>query len=102
MATEVRLRHPSTGMMKTGFLGFSWTTLFFGGIPALLRGDLLGCIVIVLLALALGALIPFVGWFIGCALAAAIYNGQYTKRLIEKGYAIEDKDPVASRAAERL
>jgi len=101
MAKEVRLRHPS-GITKTGFVGFSWTTFFFGGIPALLRGDLVGCLIIFLLNLALSYLLNFVGWFIAGAVAGAVYNGQYTKRLIEKGYVIDDKEPIARMAAEHL
>lgn len=39
MAGTVQLKHPQTGIVKNGFHGLSWTTCFFGGLPALLRGD---------------------------------------------------------------
>ena len=51
MAQLVRLKHAQSGVVKSGFYGFSWTTLFFSGFPAIFRGDLLtGVIVLVLSA----------------------------------------------------
>lgn len=38
MATVVMLKHPETGIVTKGFYGFSWTTFFFGCLPALFRG----------------------------------------------------------------
>ena len=47
MAVAIQLRNPTTGVETVGYKGYSWTSLFFGGIPALLRGDIkLGLIVI--------------------------------------------------------
>ncbi|WP_223871824.1 hypothetical protein [Candidatus Dactylopiibacterium carminicum] len=39
MATRIVLQHKETGFIKNGYYGFSWTTLFFGFMPALFRGD---------------------------------------------------------------
>lgn len=39
MAKFIDLEHPITGELKTGFYGFSWTTLLFGPFPALFRQD---------------------------------------------------------------
>lgn len=41
MAKTVMLRHPQTGILKKGLYGYSWTTLFFSGFPAIFRGDIL-------------------------------------------------------------
>jgi len=39
MATRVKMKHKDTGLTKDGFVGYSWTTLFWGFWPALFRGD---------------------------------------------------------------
>ena len=41
MASKVIMRN-ERGDLKEGFIGWSWTTFFFGCLPALFRGDLKG------------------------------------------------------------
>ena len=80
------LKQPSTGILKKGFYGFSWTTLFFGGFPAIFRGEiLLGLVVIVVNILTCG--IAGIIW-------AFVYNKKYTLGLLEKGYTFSDAEEI--------
>lgn len=90
MATAIHLKHPSTGVMKTGYFGFSWTSLFFGGLPALFRGDIAIGLGVTVAGMVVAALGLGLGWFIVSVIWAFIYNKVYTTRLIEKGYKIAD------------
>lgn len=84
MAKTVMMKHPSTGVLKKGLYGFSWTTFFFGGFPALFRGDvIIGLVVIVLNILT--ACIAGIIW-------AFVYNKKYTLGLVEKGYVFADTE----------
>ena len=90
MAKKVALINPKTGIMKTGFYGFSWTFLFFGWFVPLFRGELL----IALLHFAITILTVFLWQFI----FAFLYNKQYTIRLLEKGYVLNDSVEVNEEA----
>ena len=50
MAQHIRLRHAQSGVITTGFYGFSWTTLFFSGFPAIFRGDLITGVIVLILS----------------------------------------------------
>lgn len=69
---------PGTNQTATQKSGYSWTTLFFGPLPALFRGDLAGA----LIGLLIGILTLGLGWLIW----AGVYNDSHAKRLAEKGY----------------
>jgi hypothetical protein len=64
--------------IKTAPVGFSWTTFFWGGIPALFRQDWVWGVAI----LVAGALTSGLA---GC-IVAFFYNKMYIKGLYEKGY----------------
>lgn len=68
--------------MKTGLYGFSWTTLFFSGLPALLRGDLITGVLVLVLS--------FSSFWIVALIWAFLYNRVYTTRLLESGYIFWD------------
>jgi|SRR6476646_8979123 xanthine/uracil permease len=94
MAQVVMLKHPKTGILKKGFFGFSWTTLFWGGFPAIFRGDLL-----------MGLLLIILQWFtfgIATLIWAFVYNKNYTNKLIEQGYEFADAAPLVARARAKL
>jgi hypothetical protein len=90
MATEVQLQNPGTGVLKTGLYGFSWTSFFFGGFPALFRGDVgigLGLIVVGFIAGLVGL---GLGWFVVSTIWAFMYNKMYTTKLLDAGYKLAD------------
>jgi hypothetical protein len=61
-------------------LGFSWTTLFFGFFPSLIRGDYMMFVVILLLQLITSGISGIVFAF--------IYNKMYAKSLLMKGWQV--------------
>lgn len=90
MATAINLVNPISGVQKTGYYGFSWTSFFFGGIPALIRGDTgigLGMIAVGILAGVVGL---GIGWFVVSIIWAFIYNKIHTTRLLDQGYKLAD------------
>jgi hypothetical protein len=92
LATRIRMKHPTTGLVRDGFIGFSWTSFFFGGIPLLIRGEVgigLGLIAIHIL---FSVFTIGLGWLILGIILAFVINGFYTKRLIEQGYVLDDPD----------
>ncbi|CAG4924799.1 unnamed protein product [Acidocella sp. C78] len=94
MAKTILLKNPATGVTKKGFYGFSWTTLFFGGFPALFRGDyMIGLIFIVLNIFTVG-----VAGFI----FAFSYNRRYTTKLLEEGYQFAGAPAETTAAAAKL
>ena len=94
MAKKVALIHPQTGLMKSGFYGFSWTFLFFGWFVPLFRGEL----VIALLHFTI-TVITIGLWQI---IFAFLYNKQYTTRLLEKRYVLNDTEEVNEEARQKL
>ena len=76
MAIEINLQKGN--LIKKGFVGFSWTTFFFGFFVPLFRGDWLWLVIMLLLGLA------------SCGIAnlilAFLYNKFYTTKLLENGW----------------
>jgi hypothetical protein len=67
-------------------LGFSWTTLFFGFFPSLIRGDYMMFVVILVLQLITSGISGIVFAF--------IYNKMYAKSLLTKGWQVS-QPPLA-------
>ena len=75
---SITFENKNNGVIKVAPIGFSWTTLFFSGFPALLRGHILMGIIILVLAA------PTFGW--SSLIFAFIYNKMYIKHLISEGF----------------
>lgn len=105
MASPINLRHPASGLTKTGYYGFSWTTLFFGPLPALFRGDFyfffiyLGVTIFIVVVTfvfhVFAILVLNIVW-------AFVYNRLYTRRLLERGYVLADIPEREEAAARKL
>jgi len=91
-AKRVTMKNTTTGQIKTGFFGFSWTYFFFGWWVPLLRGEL-G-------VAALHFLFSIITFGIWQIIVSFMYNRQYTNRLIEAGYRFFDTPQINERAAE--
>ncbi len=90
MATCVMMQNPTNGLIRRGYFGFSWTYLFFGWFVPLIRGEL-GV-----------AALHFFFTLITCGLwqivFAFLYNKQYMRRMLEKGYVLKDRPDVMANA----
>jgi hypothetical protein len=102
MAHSIILKHRDSGLVKRGFYGFSWTTLFFGMFPALFRADFLtfigGFVVLALLGVMTMGIYSLVGMFVW----AFLYNRYYTRKLLERGYTFMDSEGAVAEARQRL
>jgi len=76
----VTLKNPITGQMRMAPVGFSWTTLLFGPIPAAMRGHW---------AMAAGILLAGMATaFLSNIIFAFIYNRMYLQHLIMDNFKI--------------
>ncbi len=79
--TTLTMQNPQTGKFKNAPIGFSWTSLFFGGFVPLLRGHYIAGTVWMLLMIFTGGL--------SLLFQMCIYNKQYLKYLLRKGYKVK-------------
>lgn len=91
---KVRIIHSVSGIAKNGYMGYSWTYLFFGWFVPVVRGELgVGVLhlVITLVSFGLSQLIfPF------------LYNRQYMNRMLTSGWVLDSADPNYELAREKL
>lgn len=93
MATRINIKHKESGMVKTGFYGFSWTYLLFGWLVPLFRSELgVGALHLLFTICTLG-----IWQWIVCFL----YNKQYMTRMLLNGWVLDgsDSDLVLARNA---
>ncbi|RDY71656.1 DUF2628 domain-containing protein [Halobacillus trueperi] len=82
---NVKLKNDD-GVVKEVKVGFSWTTFFFGFIPALIRGDLKWAVIMFVTAMLAGISTLGIGAWIPGIIFSFVYNKIYIKGLLEKGY----------------
>ncbi len=93
MSTKISLKHTHSGVIKPAPIGFSWTTFFFGGFPALLRGDLKWAVImwiIWLSGLGLSLLTFGITSLVFGIVLGVIYNKRYVVERMEEGYVPAD------------
>ena len=94
MATKVMIQHPASGLIKNGYFGYSWTYLFFGWFVPLIRGELgIAALHLIFSIVTLG---------IWQFILSFIYNKQYMTRMLEKGYVLNDSEPLMEAARNKL
>ena len=102
MATMVQLKHSDTGLIKEGYFGFSWTTLFFGFLPALFRGDFITFLGGFTISLILGFATFGIGFLVVNIAWAFMYNKYFSRKLLERGYALNGTEALNRQAAQVL
>jgi hypothetical protein len=90
MAQPILIKNPPTGILKTGYYGFSWTYLFFGWFVPIFRGE--PTIALVHAAL---TLLTVGVWQI---VFAFIYNKQYMIRMLTSGWVLDGTKQENARA----
>jgi hypothetical protein len=93
-SSTITFQNPNTGAIKEAPVGFSWTTLFFAGIPALIRGHI-----------GIGVVIIIIGLFTlfwSDIIFAFIYNKMYVKNLIGEGFKVSSTSIPEEQIASKL
>jgi len=84
------IQHPTSGLTRKGYFGFSWTYLFFGWWVPMFRGELgVAALHLLFTVVTLGL------WQI---IVAFLYNKQYMTRMLEKGYVLRDTEEAMAKA----
>jgi hypothetical protein len=78
MATPILMRHSRDNDHVTAYKGFSWTTLLFGCLVPLFRGDITWFVIMLVLS---GTTLGFVH-----LIFAFTYNALHKSKLIDRGY----------------
>lgn len=96
MAQAVIIKNKISGMTKKGYVGYSWTFLFFGWFVPLFRGEL----VIALLHFVISCCTGFLIWQI---IFSFLYNKQYMARMLnEDGWVLADNNELNALARNKL
>lgn len=83
---SIKINLEKNGILKEAPVGFSWTTFFFGFLPALIRGDIKWGVVMLAGSVFTSGISSLVFPF--------IYNKLYIKSLIENGYIPKTEEDI--------
>jgi len=78
MAQPVNLINKNTKQARQGFMGFSWTVLFFGPIVALFRSDWKWFFIMLI--------VNIITFNIGALVFSFIYNKTHLKEMLQNGF----------------
>ncbi len=80
----VRIIHTDSGLVKKGFLGFSWTYLVFGWFVPVVRGELgVGVLHFLITVVSLG---------LSQLVFPLLYNRQFMNRMLTAGWRLDPTD----------
>jgi hypothetical protein len=91
---SVLIKHSSSGLIKKGFYGYSWTYLVFGWLVPIFRGEI-----------GLGAMHLFFTFITGGLFQLVmpyLYNRQFTSRQLTNGWVLADEAQNMQQARLRL
>ena len=94
MATKVLIKLPQTNLVQNGYVGFSWTYLFFGWWVPLIRGELGVAALHLLFTIVTAGLWQFIVSF--------LYNKQYMTRKLIAGWVLSDTPEMNKIASAKL
>ncbi|HZX31741.1 MAG TPA: hypothetical protein VFF03_10340 [Rhodocyclaceae bacterium] len=86
--SEIIFKHPASEDFVITPVGFSWTTLFFGFLPAIIRGDFRWAMVQMGAVIPLAILTQGLGFVVPALLFGLVYNKLYIRQLLNEGYAV--------------
>jgi len=86
--------HTESGLVKTGYIGYSWTYLVFGWFLPVVRGEL-GVGVLHLI-------ITLVSFGLSQLIFPSLYNRQYMNRMLTSGWRLDPTDGNYERAKTAL
>ena len=90
----VQIFHPATGMVKSGYVGYSWTYLAFGWLVPIFRGEIsIGLMHLAIYIVTFGfsqLILPF------------LYNRQYMTRMLTSGWQLDRNDVNYGLACQKL
>jgi len=109
MAKQVLFVHKETEKKRIGYVGFSWTTLFFGPFPSLFRKYYAGVVCWIILLVPVKAIFNWSGYadldaILGITnlIWAFEFNKLHAKDLLDRGYEIKSSELPLEIATARI